>query len=439
MQKKIIVSNGFSKYPLSDVAAELNEHHYLKLLITGAYPINSIKKIINRLSLDKINSIKRLYLRSTPLKDELINSLLIPELVYFFGVFIKNKFENFFEFLKKLQIGDKVIEYSFIHYQKSASKILKSNISNFKDVGIFFFRSGFGGKSLNVAKEMRMKTVCYHGGAHPMLEPYIIENRGKLPTINNFANITKGHFDNEVMEDLKNTDYIIAEGHWSKKTIIHSGINPEKVFEIISGCSNLFMDMIKKNKEKIIRDKFEKGKKLKLLYAGALTTRKGFDILMEIFEKLDISLVELTIIGGSIDDKFLNKFNSFKEKENVKYLGHLSYEKMACEMLKNHIFIFPSTSEGVARVVNESCAAGMFPLISTNIGGFVKNNVNGRLLDPSNIDSWVEAIKYLFNNPKIIENVSKINVDLSVNKFNQNYYGKQLMKIFDNLNQVIDN
>ncbi len=48
MQKKIIVSNGFSKYPLSDVAAELNEHHYLKLLITGAYPINSIKKIIKK-------------------------------------------------------------------------------------------------------------------------------------------------------------------------------------------------------------------------------------------------------------------------------------------------------------------------------------------------------------------------------------------------------
>ena len=103
-------------------------------------------------------------------------------------------------------------------------------------------------------------------------------------------------------------------------------------------------------------------------------------------------------------------------------------------MLRNDIFIFPSTSEGVARVVNEACAAGMYPIISKNVGSFIKDNINGSLLDPSDIDAWVETIKDLINNPKKIEDASKINIDLSINKFNQDYYGKELLRIFSNLN-----
>ena len=432
-KKKVIVSNGFSKYPLADAASELNKYNTLKFLITGAYPSSLQKKIIKLLFLDKIHSIKRFYLRSANLKDGLVNSLLIPELIYFFGIFTKFRLEKFIKFLAKFQISDKILEYSSVQYQKSASKILKSNLLNFNDVGLYLFRSGFGGHSLNIAREMDIKSICYHGGAHPELEPYIIENRGKLPSVNNFVKISSD-IAKQAIEDLKNADYIIAEGHWSKETIIHSGIRRDKVFEIIQGCSDLFIELINKNKKKIVRDKFEKGKKLKLLYVGALWQRKGIDILMEVFEKLDIPFAELTIVGRGINVKFLDKFNSFIKKKNVKYFKYLTFEKIACEMMKNHIFIFPSTSEGVARVVNEACATGMFPIISKNVGNFIEDNVNGRLLDPSNIDSWVEAIKDLINNPKKIEDAGKINIDLVINKFNQNYSGKQLLKIFDNLN-----
>ena len=164
--------------------------------------------------------------------------------------------------------------------------------------------------------------------------------------------------------------------------------------------------------------------------------RKGIDILMEIFEKLDIAYTELTIVGDAkgIEDKFSKKFNSFIKKNNVKHFNYLTFEQVACEMLKNHIFIFPSTSEGVARVGNEACAAGMFPIISKNVGNFIEDNVNGRLLDPSNIGSWVEAIKDIINDPKKIEDAGQINMDLTKNKFNQDYFGKQLIRIFDNLN-----
>ena len=94
-----MVSNGFSKYPLADAASELNKYNTLKFLITGAYPSSLQKKIIKLLFLDKIHSIKRFYLRSANLKDGLVNSLLIPELIYFFGIFTKFRLEKFKNFI----------------------------------------------------------------------------------------------------------------------------------------------------------------------------------------------------------------------------------------------------------------------------------------------------------------------------------------------------
>ena len=103
-KKKIIASNGFNKYPVSDAAAELNKYHVLKLLITGAYPSSLQKKIIKLLSLDKIHFVRRFYLRSTELKDELVNSLLFSELIYFLGIFIIVRLEFFFKSLRKFQV-----------------------------------------------------------------------------------------------------------------------------------------------------------------------------------------------------------------------------------------------------------------------------------------------------------------------------------------------
>ena len=80
-KKKVIVYNGFSKHVLAEAAAELNKYHYLKLLITASYPSSLQKKIIKLFSLDKIHSIKRFYYRSVNIKDELVSSLVISDLI----------------------------------------------------------------------------------------------------------------------------------------------------------------------------------------------------------------------------------------------------------------------------------------------------------------------------------------------------------------------
>ena len=86
-KNKFIVSNGFNKYPLSDAATEFDKSASLKFFITGAYPLNILKKIIKFFSLNKLNFINRFFLRSVNIKDELVYSLFISDFIFFFGIF----------------------------------------------------------------------------------------------------------------------------------------------------------------------------------------------------------------------------------------------------------------------------------------------------------------------------------------------------------------
>ena len=93
----------------------------------------------------------------------------------------------------------------------------------------------------------------------------------------------------------------------------------------MQGCSDLFIGLINKNKKKIIRDKFEKGKKLKLLFVGQLNQRKGIDILMEIFEKLDQSIDNLVYAITKLNMKGLQFLPDHIAWGNLSYYQHLLY------------------------------------------------------------------------------------------------------------------
>ena len=73
LKKKIIVSNGFSKTPIANVAEELNKYGALDTLLTATYPFQYIIKIINFFSLDKISQFNRLKERKVNIEDNFSN------------------------------------------------------------------------------------------------------------------------------------------------------------------------------------------------------------------------------------------------------------------------------------------------------------------------------------------------------------------------------
>ena len=423
MKNKIIISNGFSKYPLANLASQLHKQKLLKLLITGFYPFEFLKKMITYCKLDNFNSLKRFALRSVGLNRKIVKSLFLSETIYFSNVF----------FRKLKLFSNSLRDYGFYHYQENALKLINSYSHN---TSAYLYRAGFGGSSVRAAKKLGIKTICYHGGAHPLVESYAVNNYGALPK-KSLLNFSLKGVDQLIDSDLKSADYVIGEGQWSCKSIIYSGIKSDKVFEIQRGSTFSYLRFVQKHKEKYLQQKFIKNSPLEVVYAGTIGLRKGTDILIKIIKKIKNPSIRFTIIGDdSLAESYIKKkLSKISLSKNVNYIKYLSHEDLTIKLLQSHVFIFPSKSEGCPRVIDEACAAGAYPIMSKNVGTFVKNNFNGKILGLRKVNNWVNAINSINNNRKTILQAALYNMNICKNKYNEEYFSNQFVSILKKINE----
>jgi glycosyltransferase involved in cell wall biosynthesis len=127
---------------------------------------------------------------------------------------------------------------------------------------------------------------------------------------------------------------------------------------------------------------------------------------------------KLTFIGGGT---LLNKFKELSKDMNiddqVNFLGHLSNPSEIAEKLKaSDMFVLPTMTEGLPRVILEAMAIGL-PCIATNVGGIPELLSMDCLIPPNNINALREKIIYFLNNKKLLEKESGYNY----NKILKNY------------------
>jgi glycosyltransferase involved in cell wall biosynthesis len=104
-----------------------------------------------------------------------------------------------------------------------------------------------------------------------------------------------------------------------------------------------------------------KNRKIKLLYVGGLSQRKGIAYLFEAVKGLE-RWTELTIVGqGNIDGCKVLK----RELANHKYIPSLPHHEILQLMSMHDVLIFPSLFEGFGLVITESMSQGT-PVITTD-------------------------------------------------------------------------
>lgn len=114
------------------------------------------------------------------------------------------------------------------------------------------------------------------------------------------------------------------------------------------------------NKNRIYRT-FENGRKIKALYVGGLSQRKGLAYVFDAVKGLE-DKIELTVVGrGNID-----ACKALKEAlACVKYIPTLAHEEVLKLMAESDVFIFPSLFEGFGLVITEAMSQGT-PVITTD-------------------------------------------------------------------------
>jgi glycosyltransferase involved in cell wall biosynthesis len=102
-------------------------------------------------------------------------------------------------------------------------------------------------------------------------------------------------------------------------------------------------------------------------------------------------------------------------------------------MQSSHVFVFPSLSEGSARVVFEALACGCYVITTPNSGSIVEDRVHGAVIPPNDPHALIQAIQWAQKNLSKVLKIGDNNAKLINRNYSQRHYGQNLQKLYAEL------
>jgi glycosyltransferase involved in cell wall biosynthesis len=144
-----------------------------------------------------------------------------------------------------------------------------------------------------------------------------------------------------------------------------------------------------------------------ILYAGVLIPRKGVHHLINAFAGVaqDYPQARLVIVGHEENKHYAAELKAQVKQhglgERVQFVGEMSQADLAVWMRRAYLFVLPSTSEGLGRVVVEAMAAHS-PVIGSDVGGIpdmVENGITGFLVPPGDEAALAVQLGWMLEHP----------------------------------------
>lgn len=203
--------------------------------------------------------------------------------------------------------------------------------------------------------------------------------------------------------DIKVSDRIIAVSEKTKETYLRQHQIPEeKISVIYNGVdSQKFNPKISGG---MIREKYSIDTSPVILVVGRGIIAKGtlfvFFALKEIVKVMPN--VKLMIVGSEAKyrEQMISIIRNLEIQENVILVERVPNYEMPYYYSSSDVVVLPSLLENFPIVALEALSSGK-PVIASRVGGIpeiVKDNENGILVDPANVDQMVEALLYLLEN-----------------------------------------
>ncbi len=266
--------------------------------------------------------------------------------------------------------------------------------------------------------------------------PYIVNCDGAF--INERVNIKEKAKDFVKKFFISRANKCFASGENAAKYFIHYGAKEENI--IIHNFSSLYEEDILQ-KPLLKQEKREQKKSLGLderktvLSIGQFIPRKGIDILLEAWEKLDNDY-QLVIIGGGYEEEKYKKIISDKEFKHVKLEGFKSKVSLFEYYQAADIFILPTREDIWGLVINEAMACGL-PIITTDkcIAGLelIQDGQNGFVVKTESASEIYEKISFLLSNDYLENKISKANLVKIKGKTISNIWKKHI----ESINKII--
>ena len=185
---------------------------------------------------------------------------------------------------------------------------------------------------------------------------------------------------------------------------------------------------------------------LKVVYAGALSIRKGIPDLLGGFQLAELEEASLTLIGGMTPE--LRNLVT-RQGPSVKCLGHRPQSELAHHYGYCHCFVMASIEEGMAMVQMQALACGLPLICTSNTGGEdllrlqnsepivgphgVQQFPAGYLVPIHRPDAIAWCLRQLGSIPGLWEEKRMAALELAKEKLSWKVYGERAIQLYQEL------
>jgi len=139
------------------------------------------------------------------------------------------------------------------------------------------------------------------------------------------------------------------------------------------------------------------------LMCGQMIARKGVDLLLNAFSRLDHG--RLLLVGREAELPLLMRDVPEHVRARIEYAGFQPPEALPALFARADVFVLPSRYDGWGVVVNQALGAGLPILCSDAVGAahdLVEEGVNGELFASGDLDGLTAALRKMSEDPELI-------------------------------------
>lgn len=297
----------------------------------------------------------------------------------------------------------------------SVTKLLKQNLFDIFVVGGYSTPTGI----LSIATLKRRKI------------PFVINSDGGFPKNDSWLS---GKIKRSL---ISAANWWLSSGTKCTDYLLYYGAEKTKVFEYPFTSityADLKLPPLTMERKLSLKRKYAL-KDLVILAVGQFIHRKGFDILLDVWSKIETKNACLIIIGSGPESRFYQEIISNNQLKNVTLIDFLEKQRL-CEFYQlSDLFVFPTRYDIWGLVLNEALAFGL-PVISSKQAAsswdLVVDEKNGFMVDISRQEELTCRLQSLLDNPELLKIYSQNSLDMIQNYTIENM-AQRHMDIFEEI------
>ncbi len=193
-------------------------------------------------------------------------------------------------------------------------------------------------------------------------------------------------------EEARLADILVSNSGFTTQSLISAGFDSNRIITVPLACADNQSDTV---------SPFIGDSKVRFMYAGPLSVRKGAHILLDLWKNAAFGIhAELHLFGSlQLPSSLVSQL-----PDNVFLHGSVSRDDLMLAYQKASVLVFPTLLDGFGLVVTEALANGLPVITSGNAGAadLIRNGYNGFVFDADKPQMLLEQLSWCMDNQETL-------------------------------------